>query len=300
MSEKIVDFLKTATVCNDLGNTELLNEFPDFSQKIVEAAKNGSLPLLSKELGKQLQQFDIYKASMLSNLIGFVCERTEDTTAARDVLSCFSDSCSLVYDLFQYIGENENEDILEDKEALYNLNPEWARAYYGFNDFCVAAMAFLSRDANLREAIVEMGILEKVNCLSEETPNTPYLRSVGYVEDMPYTCSNLKLLVLHPQSKKGFFATANDLKNCFHLSFLLEEQIYQNLYSSYKMTGYCADPSLVRLAHGEYPDDCWDKSYSTYFMECDYRTALSSKKNCLNQICFLLFGEKCHRIIFHP
>lgn len=298
LNQKLMDFLKTETICNDLENENLLHEFPQFGTEVREAIRCGEILPFSKELSKQLQTIDIYKASLLSHFIGFVCEQTEDTSSGQDVLALFSRSCSLVYELFQYIEENEREDILEDTEALYCVNPEWARAYYGFNTLCVATMAFLSRDADLRAALLEMDISEQTQYLSEEAPNTLYLRSVHYVDAMPYTCSNLKLLVLHPQKKKGFFATANDLKNCFHLMFLLEEQIHQNLCSVYGMIDYTVDESLTRLAYGEYPDDCWGKSYSTYFMQCDYRTAFCTKKELLESTMIpFIWGEMSPKYI---
>lgn len=292
LNQELMDFLQTETVWNDLENQNLLHEFPQFGKEVGEAIHCGELLPFSKELSEQLGSMDLYKAILLSNFIGFVCEQTEDTTAGHDVITFFSHACILVYELFQYIEENENESILEDKEALYHVNSEWAKAYYGFNTLCISTMAFLSRDADLRATLLAMDISEQTQYLAQETSDTPYLHSIHYVDAMQYTCSNLNLLVLYPQRKKGFFATANDLKNCFHLLFLLEEQMNQKLCSSYGMTGYSADASLVRLAHGEYPDDCWGKSYSTYFMECDYRSAFCTKEELAKERMIpLIWGE---------
>lgn len=292
LNQELMDFLQTETAWNDLENQKLLHEFPQFGKVVGEAIRNGEILQFSRELSEELGCMDIYKASLVSNFIGFACEQTENTGAGKDILAFFSHACGLVYDLFQYIEANGDETILENREALYHINSEWAKAYYGFNILCISVMAFLSRNADLRAELSTMDISRQMQYLAEETPDTPYLRSIHYVNDMQYTCGKLKLLVLDPQRKKGFFATANDLKNCFHLLFLLEEQMAQNLRDGYGMTGYHADAALVRLAHGEYPDDCWGKSCTTYFMECDYKSTFCTreelgKKNMLP----LIWGE---------
>ena len=292
VNQEFMKILQIETQVSDLGKENLLDTFPEFGKEIGHAINTGEVIAFSQELGEQLLSMDIYKASLLTNFIGFVCEKTEDTKAGQNVLVFFVHVCNLVYDLFQYIEENEQEILLEDKEKLYALNAEWAKAYFGFNIVCVAVMAFLTRNVALRIALLKMDIGNKTQYLAEEAPESPYLRSIRYVDAMPLTCSQLNLLVLNPEQKKGFLATANDLKNCFHLLFLLEEQIYQNLRKDYGMTAFNADPALVRLAHGEYPKDCWGKSYSTYFMELNYSSVFTAKEDLGKENMYpLIWGE---------
>lgn len=292
LNQELMEFLRTETAWDELENENLLHDFPQFGQEIGKAIRAGEMLPFSQELAAQLGTMDVYKASLLSDFIGFVCEQTENTSAGEGMVAFFADTCQLVYDLFQHIEETEDEDILEDREALHRLNPEWAKAYYGFDTLCVSSMAFLARDADLRQVLLEKGISKQTDYLAKEAPSTPYLHSIRYVDGIQYTCRDLKLLVLHPQRKKGFFATANDLKNCFHLFFLLEEQIHENLCSDYEMTRYSVDQSLVQLAHGEYPKDCWGKFYTTYFMECDYRSALYTKEELMGtNMIPLVWGE---------
>lgn len=282
VSQELMEILQSKTEVTDLENQDLLHDIPKFGEEIGKVINSGKILLFSQNLSEHLESMDLYKASLLTNFIGFVCEQTGNTKAGQHIIKFFTHVCNLVYDLFQYVEKTKNENILEDKKALYALNAEWAKAYYGFNTVCVATMAFLVRDVNLRIILSQMDIFEKVQYLADDAPETPYLRSIYYVAAMPFTCGELKLLVMNPEQEKGFLATAKDLKNCFHLLFLLEEQIYQKLRNSIEMPGYFADASIMDLAHGEYPKDCWGKSYCTYFLELDY-TSLALSKEELGQ-----------------
>ena len=85
-------------------------------------------------------------------------------------------------------------------------------------------------------------------------------------------------------------AVANDLCNCFHLLFLLEEQIAEKFGKKYNMPRFEAEESLIRLAHGEYPKNCRDKSYGTRFMECNYSCANHAESE-KDDILSLIWGE---------
>lgn len=290
VNKTLMDFLCSKTAWEDLGNEKLLHELPEFGMEVGAAINEDRLIDFTKELSAQLEKMDLYKASLLSNFIGFACEKKEDTSAGEGMIKLFIRSCEKVYQMFQDLDEDEENELLDDVESLYNKNEDGARAYYGFNILCISTMAFLTRDAALRARLQKTDIWDQVEYLCEETPETSYFASIGYVNLMHNTCSDTKLLVLFPEEKKGFFATANDLNNCFHLLFLLEEQIYQKLGAKYGMEEFSASDSLVRLAHGEYPENCWGNSYSTYFMECDYSTA---RHNQLEQddMMSLIWGE---------
>lgn len=291
MDKELKDFLCEETVFGDLGNEGILHEFPAFRKNVGESINNGNIIDFSKELSSCLDEMDLYKASLLSNFIGFACEEKENTSAGQGVIELFVKSCTSLYNMFNSLEEDGELEELPDFQEVYNKNPDWARAYYGFNILSVSAMAFLTRDTGLRKLLADKGIEEEITYLVEETPESPYLKSVYYVSCMLKTCSGLKLLVLHPDRQKGFLATANDMNNCFHLIFLLEEQMAGEFGESYGMYGFNADSSLIELAHGAYPDDCWDKSYNTYFMECNYSVAGSKKVKPEDAIMSLVWGE---------
>lgn len=292
INEKLLNFLCEKTVWEDLGNENLLHEFPEFGESVGGAINSGKMIDFTVELSGKLENMDLYKASLLSNFIGFACEKEEDTSAGSGVLKLFLRACQNVYEMCRSMEEEEECELPEpdEWESIYQKNEEWVRAYFGFNILCVTVMAFITRDAGLRKELADMGISEQIRYLAEDVPDTPYLKSVYYVNCMQKTCSDLKLLVLYPDRKKGFVATANDLNNCFHLIFLMEEQIYERLGEKYGMQGFYASESLTSLAHGNYPKDCWDESYCTYYMECDYSTA-SHENYMAEDMMSLIWGE---------
>lgn len=289
--KELMDFLCTETSFEDLGNEQILHDFPAFREAVGKSINSGNIIKFSMELSDNLCNMDLYKASLISNFIGFACEKEEDTSAGHGVIELFLKACNNLYNMFRSLEtEDDGVEKLPDFKEIYNKNKDWARAYFGFNILCVSTMAFLTRDTGLRKLLADKGIGEKITYLAEETPESPYLKSVYYVDCMQRTCSNLKLLVLYPGKKQGFIATANDLNNCFHLIFLLEEQIAENFGRKYGMFVFDADASLVDLAYGEYPKDCWDKSYCTHFTECNY--SVMPHTECGNEeIMNLVWGE---------
>ena len=279
INERLLDFLCERTSWKDLGNEKLLQEISEFGKYVGNAINSGNLIDHTVELSEELEKMDLYKASLLSNFIGFACEEKEDTSAGAGIIKLFSRACGNIYEMCKSMESDGECELPEpdEWESVYRKNEEWVRAYFGFNILCVTVMAFLTRDTRLREQLGDLGISEQIRYLAEEVPDSPYLKSVYYVDCMMKTCNDLKLLVLFPERKKGFVAAANDLNNCFHLIFLLEEQIYERLGREYGMHDFYASASLASLAHGDYPDDCWSESYCTYYMECDYSTACHEK-----------------------
>lgn len=268
---------ETTTSLTDMGNERILHDFPAFGESVGDAINNGALLDFTKELGRRLQEMELYKACLLSNLIGFACEKEGDTSAGPDIVALFATACSKVYQMLQSTASESENQIPSDLTDIYREHPDWVGAYYGFRTICISAMAFLTRDPGLRKLLSDRNIAQELEYLTEDAPESPYLDSVSYVRDMLSTCSGLKLLVIQPGKKQGFLATANDLNNCFHLLFLLEEQIADKLGGKYGMSVFRADKELTALAHGAYPENCWDKTYSTYFMECNYSAALHTK-----------------------
>ena len=205
-------FLCQKTELKEFGNEELLHICPEFGESIGKAFNSNNVISFTTELSEHLQEMDLYKASLLTNFIGFVCEEKGDTSAG---------------------------DATESVSQIHT-----------------------------------------------------------YVNSMLKTCSNRKLLVLQPSRQQGFYATVNDLNNCFHLLFLLEEQVVEKFGAKYGAEKFFADESLVRLTHGEHPQEAWGKSYSTRFMECNYTTANHAAfKN--DDSMRMIWGEM-PRIIFRP
>lgn len=287
INQTLLDFLYEETPWEDLGNEKLLHELPEFGESVGKAINSGTLLTFTTELSGLLEKMDLYKASLLSNLIGFACEKEQDTSAGRGVIALFARSCKKVYELFASLEEEEE---LPGQQEIFEQNPDQARAYVGFNTLCISTMAFLTRDVSLRRYLIEFNIENEITYLSEETDDSPYLRSIHYVNQMLAMCSDYPLLVLNPLQKTGFLATANDVSNCFHLLFLLEEQIYQTFGQRYGMPEFQASDSQARLAHGEYPQDCWDQSYTTHFTEYNYGTVF--EETFSNRMAgYLIWGE---------
>lgn len=288
--KELMDFLCEETAYEDLGNESLLHNFPDFGRAVGEAINGGKLIEFTTELSENLDKMDLYKASVLSNFIGFGCEEKEDTSAGEGIIDLFAKACTNLYDMFKSLETEDGCEELPDFKDIYNKNKDWAGAYFGFNILCVTAMAFLTRDVELREMLADKDIGEEITYLTEETPESPYLKSIYYVSCMQRTCSDLKLLVLYPAGKRGFIAKAGDINNCFHLIFLLEEEIADNFGRKYGMNVFYADESITALAHGDYPDDCWGKSYVTHFTECNY-SVMPSTVCGQDEIMNLVWGE---------
>jgi len=290
INKRLLKFLCEETKWEDLQDENLLHKLPEFGESVGAAINGGKLIDFTLELSAVLEKMDLYKASLLSNFIGFACEKEENTAAGRGVIQLFARSCKTVYEMFKRLEADGDEQLPDNRRELYDIHKDQMRAYYGFNILCVATMAFLSRDAGLRDYLAELEVTEQIEYLSEETEYSPYLKSVHYVNLMLVTCSDYKFLVLFPEKKTGFLASANDINNCFHLIFLLEEQIYKTRGEKYGMHAFSASKSLTSLAHGEYPDDCWNESYVTYFTECNYGMALQEKFDA-SMINFLIWGE---------
>lgn len=275
INQRLMEALREETSWEELKNEELLHGLPGFDEEVAAAADAGRIVEFTKELSGHLEEMDAYKACLVANLIGYICEKEENTCAGEGIMRLLAHACKELCAMFQSRRVAEGYPVLGDEKLLFEKNKDWIRLYYGFDILCVSAMAFLARDNVWRKRLLEIKISAELKYLTEETAQSPYLESVYYVNIMQKTCSKRKLLVLFPEKRRGFFATANDLNNCFHMLFLLEEQICRKFGAEYDMEQFYANSSLIRLAHGAYPypEDCWEDSYSTYFMECDYNTA---------------------------
>ena len=182
--KELMDFLCTETEFDDLGNERILHDFPAFGEAVGEAINSGNLIKFTMELSDNLDKMDLYKASALSNFIGFGCEKEDDTSAGQGVIELLEKSCINLYNMFKSLETEEEYAELPDFQEIYNKNKDWARAYYGFNILCVAAMAFITRDAGLRKFLADKDIGEEISYLAEETPESPYLKSIYYVDCM--------------------------------------------------------------------------------------------------------------------
>lgn len=292
--KKLLEFLCKETTFEEIGNEQLLHQEPAFGEMVGAAINSGTLLEVTKQLSDSLTDMDLYKACLLSHLIGFACEKEKSTAAGEGVVTLLASTCEAVYEMLKSMEVDETCQLPSDLHALYQSNPRHLRAYYGLETLCIASMAFLTRDKKLRYLLRSKKLREKIKYLAEETPSCPQLNLIYYVNRMQNTCSDLKLLVLHPDKKQGFLAVANDLDNCFHLIFLLEEQIAKTMGSQYGMSGFTADPILSELAHGAYPQEAQDRSYTTFFTEFNY--GMLQKKEDLTGsaqdiLSYLIWGE---------
>lgn len=281
ISNELNTFFNTKTELKDLGNEELIIKNEVYGKAIGKAINQNRLLEFSSELSQNLKDMDIYKASVVANFVGFACEKTENTSAGKGVIDLLVKSCKLVEEFVGYFTDEEGEVELPENlnaEEIFENNSQCVGAYYGFNILCVSAMAFLARDNSCREYLRTFELGETLSFLAQEVPETPYMKSVYYVNRIYDTCSKLPLLVLDTEKKQGLIAEANDIDNCFHMIFLLEEAMYQNYAKEYGMEQYECDSDLSALAHGAYPQ-CGDKSYVTYFTEVNYGEYIWRKQN---------------------
>ena len=300
VSKKLLQFLGSGTDFADLGNEEFVIKNEIYGKEIGKAIHNGDMLNFSCELSNNLENMDLYKACVVSNFIGFVCEKTGDTCAGKNLIVLLVKACRLVEKFFSYFTKEDGEvDMPENAnfEEIFKENRECVCAYYGFNTLCVSAMAFLARDNECREYLRTFDIAETLSFLTEETPVTEYMKSVYYVNRIYVTCSRLPLLVLDTEKRQGFIAEANDLDNCFHMIFLLEEELYKNYGRECSMQNYQSDEDLSAAAHGEYPK-CGNQSYTTFFTEFNYGVYIWEQQNkhkddvnFNDKLSFLIWGE---------
>ncbi len=270
MKKELMDFLCAETVWEDMGDENLLYRFPEFKNTFEESIRNDKMLDVSLEFAAVLEEMDLYKAGLLSNLVRYVSEKDDDVSAGQKVMGLFSRSCGYVYEMLKSQGAGDDGRLPGDMGSVFGKNKDWVRAFYSFPWVCASAMAFLTKDASFREFIRKQPLLDQVTYLLDYATSDPHLKMVIGIAYMQDVCGKEKLLVLLPGKESGFFAMANNLNNCFHLFFLLEEQIYQKFAKGYGMGDFPADASLIRLAHGEHPAGCGELSYGTYFWQCTY------------------------------
>lgn len=277
------DFLYEPTDFSALGDVKAVIQHPAFKDEIGKSLQSGNELSFSMELGERLDRMDIYKACVVTNFIGFACERTENTEAGKNVVLLLQKVLNLAKEFFSLNTDAQgNINIPDDMSVMYEKHRECTEAFYGCDILCISAMAFLSRDFEYRKLLRSMRIKETLEYLTEEVPENEYTRSVYYVNQVHDTCGKIPLLVLDPENRQGFLAEANDLNNCFHLIFLLEEAIYTNLCQKYRMENHKINQIMSKFAHGEHPE-CGHESQTTFFLECNYHEFNSSTN--------LLWGE---------
>ncbi len=110
IGEGLMKFLCQKTELEELGNEELLQICPEFGESISKAFNSNHVIPFATELSERLQEMDMYKASLLTNFIGVVCEKKGDTSAGEGLIRFFALACEKVYELFQNLEQSENQD----------------------------------------------------------------------------------------------------------------------------------------------------------------------------------------------
>lgn len=293
LKEELLEYLISETAFEELGDEKGIIRNEVFGEEIGRAINGGDEALLefSCELSEKLLDMDVYKASVVTNFIGFVCEKTQNTKAAKGVIDFLAKSSGLVKEFFGYL-KNEQDEIIDEDEwntsEIYNKNKDAVCAYYGFNILCVSAMAFLSRDNSYRNYLKTLNVRENILYLAEEATYTDYTKSVYYINRMYDTCGIIPLIVLDEERKQGVVAQANDINNCFHLIFLLEEALYKGYGEKYNMENYVYSEVLSSIAGGEYPE-CNEQSVHIFFNE-NFHTGKKDKEKNQNMYS-ILWGE---------
>lgn len=248
MKTDLKDYLKTKTDVSELGNESLIISNKIYGREIGNAINEDRLLEFSLELSDYLPEMDIYKACVVSNFIGFACEKLNDTSAGKCVIEYFAGILSHVKRFCSYFqnpdGEIEFPQQIDTME-LYKKDVKATQAYFGFHTLCVAVMAFLSRDYKCRQFLRQLNIEEAISFLVDEVPTTEQTKTIFYINRVKDSCGSLPLLILDMEKRQGMYAEANDLNNCFHLLFLLEEMISHHFKDEYRMEHYTVDEVLL-------------------------------------------------------
>ena len=93
IEEGLMNFLCQKTELEELGNEELLHVCPEFGESIGKAFNSNNVISFTAELSEHLHEMDLYKASLLTNFIGFVCEEKGDTSAGEGLIHFFALAC---------------------------------------------------------------------------------------------------------------------------------------------------------------------------------------------------------------
>lgn len=266
MTKELMGFLCGETTWEDMGDEKLLYRFPKFVDMLEEAIRDDKMLEISLEFAEALEEIDLYKAGLLSIFVRYGAEEKKDMSAGPKVMELFSRSCGYICEMLKSQGEDGR--LPDDMCHIFKENKDWVRAFYSFRLVCAAAMAFLTRDVSLREMIRKEELFDQITYLFDYARSDTHLKLVISIAYMTGVCGKENLLVLLPEKEAGFFATANDLNNCYQLFLLLEEKIHEKFGGKYGMEDFTADDALVRLAHGGHPAGCMELSYSTYFWQC--------------------------------
>ncbi|WP_099189611.1 hypothetical protein [Tepidibacter mesophilus] len=232
-----------------------------------------------KILGSFLNKMDISKACATAHFCGALIESNNVFDIENNLIDLFEKVINLSAECITKMPDINNVDW----NILFKNFPNEVKAYHGSELLTLAIMAVITRTSESRYYLREKKLYQKLELLE------PYIRSIVYVTFVHDACYDFKVLLLAPETKKGFWMKVHDIHNCFYLFTLLEAELYKKgWHNDYGLKDYIFNEEIYNTAIGTF----YPKKVYTIEAHCSYQTYLAikgqeEKSNLRNMI----FGE---------
>lgn len=255
------------------------DEFQELYVYVKENSNNDNVLHTLKVLGISLNKMDISKACATAHYCGLLTEKSNILEAGNNLIDLFEKVVNLSIECL-----NRFEDIDDaDWDNLLKNYPDEVKAYHGAEMLTLAVMAVITRSPERRYYLRNKKLYKKLELLK------PYIKSMVYVPIVHDACYDFKVLVLNPNTRKGFWMKVFDVHNCFYLITLLEMELYKKGWlTDYQIKDYIFSEEIYNTAIGAY----YPKKSYTIDAHASYQsyTAINDKEN-KSAIGYMIFGE---------
>ncbi|CUU48443.1 hypothetical protein [Clostridium beijerinckii] len=255
------------------------DEFQALYVYVKENSNNDNVLHTLKVLGMSLNEMDISKACATAHYCGMLIEHSNILDISDNLVDLFEKVVNLSIECLNRFENIENADWAE----LLKTYTDEVKAYHSAEILTIAVMAVITRSPESRYYLRKKKLYEKLELLK------PYIKSMVYVPIVHDACYDFKVLVLNPNTKKGFWMKVFDVHNCFYLMTLLEIELYKKGWlTDYEIKDYIFSQEIYDTAIGAYyPKKSYDivghASYQNY-------EAINDKENN-SAIRHMIFGE---------
>ena len=130
--------------------------------------------------------------------------------------------------------------------ALFDADPDAARAAKGLTYLLLATMTVICRKAEFRQALrADPEIISGIEAIHSTH------REANFVARVLDLVDDTELLVLAPNEQKGFFVKLEAIASCAHLFTLLQAALIDGGH----LAGAPTDPEVLAVARGEQPPE---------------------------------------------
>lgn len=213
------------------------------------------VPKIINTITASLKDMDLLYACSAAYFCGILIERSGIHQAGKPIVDLFAKvivlACEYLAEVSNFLKiDAENLDVSDiekvEKEALFELNPNRMKAYYGCELLTLVLMTIISRDAQTRFYLREKNVYNQIQYAQS------FIKNVCYVEEVYSNCSDLEIFVLVPEAEKGFVIKVDDVGNCFHLFTLLEAELCKKGWlDRYYIKNYKWDEEIYQIAIGK-------------------------------------------------